>query len=113
MKIFRKLPIEVQAVRWTGKNSDEMTKFAGDSFEHRKSEETALVFDKLHNSWINVFEGNWIIKGIKGEFYPIDHDVLMQTYAGLCFLCNHPDSEHVHANVGACSCGCDGPLDGP
>jgi hypothetical protein len=111
MKAFRKLPVEIQAVRWTGDNSKELQKFAATNFD--SVSRPAQVFDRLHETWIAVVDGDWIIKGIQGEFYPIKHDVLMATYEGLCFLCGHPDNEHIRAAVGACRCGCDGPLDGP
>lgn len=41
---------------------------------------TATVFDKLHSTWVLVFDGRWIIKGVKGEFYPCADDVFRETY---------------------------------
>lgn len=81
---FRKRAIEVEALKWTGDNLDEMTKFAGDDFSYaldpKLGDDCAQVFDKLHSSWITVYPGQWVVKGIKGEFYPIADDVLAETY---------------------------------
>jgi hypothetical protein len=29
---------------------------------------------------LKVSDGDWIIKGIKGEFYPIKNDIFLETY---------------------------------
>jgi hypothetical protein len=38
------------------------------------------VFDVLHESWVGVKTGQWVIRGVAGEFYPIDEAVLAETY---------------------------------
>lgn len=75
---FRKKPIEVRAVRWTGDNLAAVQAFAGADF--REGEECAQVYDKLHDTWMNVYDGQWVIEGVQGEFYPIAPDVLAATY---------------------------------
>lgn len=40
----------------------------------------AEVWDKLHNTWVGVKEGQWIIKGFKGEFYPCDPEIFDAKY---------------------------------
>lgn len=87
---WRKKPIEVEAVQWTGENIDAMFEFAGcDKFDlldeqQRRDcddpEATAAVFDILHSTWVLVLDGQWIIKGIRGEFYPCADDVFRETY---------------------------------
>lgn len=62
---LRKRPVDVQAVRWTGDNEAELT---------------GSVFDDLHSTWVGVKTGQWIIRGVKGEFYPCDPEVLAETY---------------------------------
>jgi hypothetical protein len=34
----------------------------------------------LHTTWVGVKTGQWIVRGVKGEFYPIAEDVLAETY---------------------------------
>lgn len=85
--LFRKKPVTVQAVQWTGDNEDELIAFTGGNFftidpEDRGDDpdRTAQVYDKLHSTWVGVYTGQWIVKGVKGEFYPIAEDVLAETY---------------------------------
>lgn len=87
---WRKKPVTVEAVRWTGVNLEEIYEFTGrDSFDKLDEQDrancddpeaTATVFDKLHSTWILVYDGQWIIKGIKGEFCPCAEDVFRETY---------------------------------
>jgi hypothetical protein len=82
---FRKRPIVVEAVQWTGHNVAEVTEFAGTYFrtvEYRADDpqRTAEVFDVLHASWMGLRNGQWVIKGIKGEFYPHDEDTFAEVY---------------------------------
>lgn len=87
---LRKKPIEVDAVQWTGGNEAEVTAFTGTACFNALDEEdrehaddpdwTAQVFDELHGTWVGVYTGQWIIRGVKGEYYPIAEDVLRETY---------------------------------
>lgn len=86
---YRKRPIIVEAVRWTGDNLAEVEALAGGKFEVTDPEDragsddpesTASVLDSLHSTWVLVYDGDWIIKGIKGEFYPCRPDVFAATY---------------------------------
>lgn len=87
IKRYVKRPIEVEAVQWRGDNKAEIIEFAGSVFHALDEDErtadldaTALVRDHLHNSWIFVYTGDWILKGIKGEFYPCNSEVFENTY---------------------------------
>lgn len=84
---YRKRPIPVSAVQWTGENLDEMTQLAGFNFstidpEDREDdpEMTGQVLDSLHSTWIPMRTGDWVIRGIKGEFYPCNAEVFAQSY---------------------------------
>jgi hypothetical protein len=86
----RKKPVEVQAIQWTGGNAGEIFGFTGREYfdvlaaEDRANcddpEATAAVFDKLHSTWVLVKDGQWLIRGVKGEFYPCDEAVFAETY---------------------------------
>lgn len=85
----RKKPIEVDAVRWTGHNAAELHDFTGSHFsvldpEDRTNcddpEATAQVLDVLHSTWVLVYDGDWIIRGVQGEHYPCRSDVFDATY---------------------------------
>jgi hypothetical protein len=87
---FRKRPVVVEAIRWTGDNEAEVREFAGGLFGTVTPEArvggpgiTAEVLDKLHSTWVGVKTGQWVVRGVKGEFYPIDQEVLEETYERL------------------------------
>lgn len=73
MPKYRKKPVVVEAVQWTGENFDEVISFAA----------TAVWFDGLGAVWIDTLEGDmiakigdYIIKGVRGEFYPCKPDII-------------------------------------
>lgn len=81
MPKFRKKPVVIEAVQYTGKNFQEIMKFAKDSGREFGED---FLGDKMT---IKTLEGkmtanknDWIIKGIKGEFYPCKPDIFEQTY---------------------------------
>lgn len=86
---YRKKPVEIEAEPWLGHNPLVLKTFARGNF-HVLSEEdrqacddpdaTAEVFDDLHSTWVLVFTGDYIIRGVKGEFYPCRPDVFAETY---------------------------------
>jgi hypothetical protein len=83
---FRKRPIEVEALQWTGDNLPEMRSFAGDNFEVRVDpgehypEATGRVFDHLHRTWIFVQTHDWVVRDGHGAFYPVRDAVFKEIY---------------------------------
>lgn len=79
----RKKPVEVHTVQWTGDNFDEILAFTHGKFVRTVTSEegfTAKVFDYLHNEWIPVKTGDYIMEGVEGENYPCNADVFTKTY---------------------------------
>lgn len=85
----RKKPVEVTAVQWTGDNVDELEWWTGnlfdrlgpeDSFYSDDPEATAQIFDKLHSTWILMYTGDWVVRGVAGEFHPVRNSVFVDTY---------------------------------
>lgn len=86
----RKRPVTVRTLLWTGLNQEEMTEFCGGAFRviaatgpggpGQDSKITAEVFDELHSTWVGVYTGHHVVRGVRGEFYPIDEAVLNETY---------------------------------
>jgi len=84
---FRTKPFEIEAVYFNGYNFDAVKDMTGEDFysvpvEDRTDDPDciAAVFDYLHSTWVGVKQGQWIIKGMKGEFYPCDHEVFVAKY---------------------------------
>ena len=70
-KLYRKLPVVIEAVQW----------FAlGDHPE-------VVPYNTPDMGWISTLEGghivskgDWIIKGVAGEYYPCKPDIFARTY---------------------------------
>ena len=83
---FRKKPVVIDAVKWDCKHStlDKLKASGCQSVSHegnihRHDECTGLSISTLEGS-MQVSEGDWIIKGIKGEFYPCKPEIFKKTY---------------------------------
>lgn len=80
IKTFCKKPIEIQAVQWTGDNYDEIEAFASEFYvEQSDIYPTKLVVHTLESD-IYASLGDWIIRGVSGEFYPCKPDIFEQIY---------------------------------
>lgn len=84
---FRKIPVVIEAVKWTGENQDEINSFIGlvtnpDDSRHSYSENGTLLIRTLESGhgMHTANKGDWIIKGVKGEFYPCKPDIFEMTY---------------------------------
>lgn len=90
MPKFRKKPVVVEAIQWTGSNLEEIRNFVGgdliedwmEFFDIKRELKKMLVsiaIDTLEGTMI-VDYGDYIIKGVKGEFYPCKSDIFLATY---------------------------------
>lgn len=81
VKTFIKKPVQVQAVKWTGYNIDEIQKFVGNqcTFVSNGSSNPHLIVYPLEGV-LHAEIGDWIIRGVKGEIYPCKPDIFGQTY---------------------------------
>jgi len=83
---FRKKPIVVEAVQWTGINGNdldyffiEITKKFGIVHSPYISEDGSLMIPTLEGD-MKANINDWIICGVKGEIYPCKPDIFDQTY---------------------------------
>lgn len=92
---FRKRPVVVEAIQWVGSNAPEVLKFILDGREDYshlpprskdgKSGVSLSVTESILRiptleGVMNAMRGDWIVKGVKGEFYPVKPDIFKQTY---------------------------------
>jgi hypothetical protein len=75
MPKFRKKPVVIEAVQWVG-NFDEIKVFVSGDVELRDGK---LLVATLEGP-LTASDHDWIIKGVKGEFYPCKPDIFEQTY---------------------------------
>lgn len=79
MAKYRKKPVEVEAVQWTGKNPKEIACFIGQWPFPSEYAPTHLVIETLEGL-MHASVGDYIIKGVNGEFYPCKPDIFEKTY---------------------------------
>ena len=79
IKKYRKKPVEIEAVQWTGKNFEEIIAMDTEKrFLWTYSEKYILIYTLEGTMQASV--GDYIIKGVQGEFYPCKPDIFEQTY---------------------------------
>lgn len=78
MRLYRKRPIVVEAIQWTGDNLAEVQRFA-DLFL-RVNPTLAEVWVKPEATWVRCPAGHYVIKGVNGEFYPCAPAIFETTY---------------------------------
>ena len=79
---FRKKPVVIEAVRYTGSNCAEVAEFTGDGWPDSPCECTGdepWLIETLEGV-MEASPGDWIIRGVKGEFYPCKPDIFAATY---------------------------------
>lgn len=77
---FRKKPVVIDAVRWTGETTPELEALFGDEdIVVKTSNPPYLLVNTLEGAML-ASVGDWIIKGVKGELYPCKHDIFEATY---------------------------------
>ena len=81
MMKYRKKPLEIEAIQYTGDNYKEVCDFVG------KELKTPLIQYEPGELIIETLEGNmiasvndYIIKGLRGEFYPCKPDIFDKSY---------------------------------
>ncbi len=88
MSKYRERPVVIDAVQWTGSNVDEVigTFFVEASFRRKDFNRDngvivggSIIVETLEGE-MRADPGDWIIKGVKGEFYPCKPDIFASTY---------------------------------
>lgn len=75
MKKYTKKPVTIEALQWTGENRKELFDFCDKSYMNGDE----LRIQTLEGSMIASI-GDYIIKGVKGEFYPCKPSIFALTY---------------------------------
>lgn len=73
---FRKKPVEVEAVQLSALTLNKVEDFVGGDLEVRNGEVIIATLEGAMHAGI----GDWIIKGVHGEFYPCKPDIFEETY---------------------------------
>lgn len=86
---YRKKPVVIEAVQWNGLNVSEVEAFCGKAahieiYDAAWKAGTAGAKADIHIETLegthHVSVGDYIIKGVRGEFYPCKADIFAETY---------------------------------
>lgn len=89
---FRKKPVVIEAIQWTGENLAEVLAFTGkhpswdkwfrcfEEYEdHVRNDGSIFKIITLEGT-MDAIPNDWIIRGVKGEHYPCKPDIFDATY---------------------------------
>lgn len=75
---YRKKPIIIEAIKWDGTNFVYVSEFIG--YRKRALDcERSIIIETLEGD-MKASVGDYIIKGVSGEFYPCKPDIFKKTY---------------------------------
>lgn len=77
---YRKKPVVIDAIKFTGYNTVEVFEFMGAGRIDGLSETTDKIVIRTMEGDMTAKAGDYIIKGVKGEFYPCDSEIFELTY---------------------------------
>ena len=94
MTQYRKKPVVIEAIQYLGFMTDDVKNFIGDSLisESRWGDEggpDGYFIKTLEGTSYMLDKNDYIIKGVKGEFYPCKPDIFEMTYE----LANEQDND--------------------
>jgi len=74
---YRKKPVVIDALQYDGTNHEAVGEFAGQAVS---LEDGTLYVRTLENRRLEADVGDWIIRGVAGEFYPCKPGIFAATY---------------------------------
>ena len=82
MPKFRKKPVVVDAIQWTGDNPFDVMRWSEALGGNRRAWDfrgDTITIPTLEGD-MRADVGDWIIRGVKGEYYPCKPDIFAATY---------------------------------
>lgn len=76
---YKKKPVIIETIIWTGDNITEIVEFCDCCFTYNHNDKVLLKVATLEGT-MNATVGDYIIKGIEGEFYPCKPHIFLLTY---------------------------------
>lgn len=84
MPLFRKKPVVIEAMQWTGANRREIEEWAHAGLDPAAN---AIVYHDGIALYVRTLEGplhasvgDYIVRGVKGEYYPVKPAIFAATY---------------------------------
>ena len=76
---YRKKPVVIQAIQYTGSNEAEVRVFMDNRSAMLTHTPTYLILSTGAGQ-VQITPGDWIIRGVKNEYYPCRSDLFLATY---------------------------------
>ena len=73
---YRKKPVVIEAIRFIGSNYEEIREFIG---QNTLCSDSSIAIPTFEGDMV-AQKGDYIIKGVQGEFYPCKPDIFKETY---------------------------------
>ena len=73
---YRKKPVVIEAIRFIGSNYEEIREFID---QNTLCSDSSIVIPTLEGDMV-AQKGDYIIKGVQGEFYPCKPEIFKETY---------------------------------
>jgi hypothetical protein len=89
IKKYMKKPVVIKALQWDGMNTSEILAFAKSdayfvyhdtAWEAQAGPVMAELYIKTLEGDMHANKGDYIIQGVRGEFYPCAKDIFEETY---------------------------------
>ena len=88
IKKYKKKPVIIEAIQWNGENFDECMNFMGETYGDKetyecikeKSAKYREIYIETLEGIMTASDGDYIIRGVNGEFYPCKPDIFMKSY---------------------------------
>lgn len=79
MPFYRKKPVVIKAIQYTGDNIPELTEFMFGGCNYTWTPTGGFFIHTLEGD-MEISKGDFVIRGVKGEFYPCKPDIFEETY---------------------------------
>ena len=84
VKTYKKKPVKIKAIKWTGENFDKVKEFGGKDIS-LDEDTNELIIKTLEDGKKGQAKhvatiGDFVIQGVQGEFYFCKPDIFKQTY---------------------------------
>ena len=111
VQTYRKRPVEVAAMQLTDTTFRAVVDWAEPFVGAGEDEQGMFVVIRTLEGDVRAREGDWVIRGVAGEFYPCRADIFDATYESAAPLpvadgrCGHPacDGKDAYRMAGSCS----------
>ena len=77
MAKYRKKPVVIEAIQWDGRNEALIAEFVGGFL---RMDDTDFLYIPTLEGEMAASVGDFIIRGVNGEFYPCKPDIFEKTY---------------------------------